>query len=131
MCRYLKIRRNGLNAVTPFLDKLNSVKQDDHALIRSFPGCIKQGLHTDYYSMRSHGKVPSVSPYSVLIALEEGSSIWIGLNEIHLSAGTAIILRGDTIHSGSAYEYDNIRYHIYMDVRGMHVASEGTHVHWV
>ena len=123
--------------MTPFLKKLNAVKEVDHvvsghALIRSYPGCKKQALHTDYFSMLPHARVRGVSmPYSCLVALESGSYVYLNDSKMILPKGSAVVFRGDVVHSGAEYSADNIRYHLYIDVRDKHVASEGTHVHWV
>jgi hypothetical protein len=134
--RYLRVPDDALLAMDPFLNWLESAKEAKHnvaghALLRSLPGCKKQDAHTDYYTMRSHGMVRTLTaPYSCVVALEEGSSFYINDVKIALDKGNAIILRGDVVHSGSEYKFDNIRYHIYIDVAGEHVANEGTHVHW-
>jgi hypothetical protein len=122
--------------VKPFLTHLESVKEEahrigGHALLRSLPGCKKQGAHMDYFTMKSHGPVSSdTQPYSCVLALETGSSIYVGDKKIELPIGSAIIFRGDVTHSGSEYKYDNIRYHLYIDVINKHEASKGTLIRW-
>ena len=133
----MKVMKTALKAMIPFLKELDAVKEPSHvigghALIKSLPGCPKQAAHTDYFSMPSHGKVKGRTvPYSCLLALEEGSFFYLNEEKISLSKGSVIILRGDVVHSGSEYDKDNIRYHIYMDVAGEHEARSADHVHWV
>eukprot|EP00603_Paraphysomonas_imperforata_P005138 CAMPEP_0114435292 /NCGR_PEP_ID=MMETSP0103-20121206/12751_1 /TAXON_ID=37642 ORGANISM="Paraphysomonas imperforata, Strain PA2" /NCGR_SAMPLE_ID=MMETSP0103 /ASSEMBLY_ACC=CAM_ASM_000201 /LENGTH=224 /DNA_ID=CAMNT_0001605305 /DNA_START=17 /DNA_END=688 /DNA_ORIENTATION=+ len=135
--RYLRVNSGSIRAVTPLLKTLEKVKEPEHivgghALIRSLRGCGKQGNHTDYFSMKSHGKVKGAAcPYSVVVALEDGSSLYVGDAKVSLPARSAIIFRGDVSHSGSEYALDNIRYHVYIDVNDMHEARKGTHVKWV
>jgi hypothetical protein len=68
-------------------------------------------------------------PYSVLIALEDDSFIYIEGNKISVPKGSAVVLRGNVTHSGSEYPKSNLRYHIYIDT-SEHVANEGSHVKW-
>jgi hypothetical protein len=70
-------------------------------------------------------------PYSCVVALEEGTSFYLGSRKMDLPAGSAIIFRGDVAHSGSEYAVDNIRFHLYIDVCDCHEARAGTHVRWV
>lgn len=134
--RYKVIKRDDLRALDPFFEKLESVKDSTHvvtglAMIRSLKGCPKQDPHTDYFSMRSHGKVKDcVLPYSGLVAVEQGSSIYVQGQKIALPCRSAVLIRGDIVHNGSGYNKDNIRVHFYLDVAGVHEASAGTHVHW-
>lgn len=102
-----------------------------HAMIRSLPGCVQQDYHTDYFSMRAKGQVTGeVCPYSILVAIENDSFIYVNGDKLSLPIATAIIMRGDVIHAGCEYSTDNMRLHIYMDVVGIHVAKEGTQVKW-
>jgi hypothetical protein len=103
------VRKGNIRALVPFLKILDDVKQPEHvigghALIRSLPGCGKQADHTDYFTMGSHGKVTGkVCPYSVVVALEGGSSIYMCGEKVNLPLGSAIVFRGDIRHSGSEY----------------------------
>ena len=61
LLRYKVLKRDDINALDPFFKKLESVKDSTHvltglAMIRSLKGCPKQDPHTDYFTMRSHGK---------------------------------------------------------------------------
>lgn len=133
---YKVLKRDDLTALEPFLEKLESVKDATHvitglAMIRSVSGCPKQDPHTDYFTMRSHGKTKDcVLPYSGLVAVERGSSIYVQGQKIDLPCRSAVLIRGDVVHNGSGYKKDNIRVHFYLDVAGVHEASAGTHVHW-
>lgn len=136
-CRYRQVRPKSLpECLQPFLAKLDEVKEDGHdvsghAMIRSLPGCAKQDYHYDYLSMRGNGKVTGVvCPYSILLALENDSYVYVNGEKLPLPIATAIIMRGDVLHSGSEYDTDNMRLHIYMDVVGFHVAKEGKDVKW-
>lgn len=83
--------------------------------------------------MPYNGKVrDDTNPYSVLVALEEGSSVYVKDVKVPLPCGCALIFRGDVVHSGSEYKYDNIRFHMYMDVVGSeHIAGKGKSIQWV
>ena len=136
LLRYKVIKRDDINALDPFFKKLESVKDPTHvmtglAMIRSLKGCPKQDPHTDYFTMRSHGKTKEcVLPYSGLVAVEHGSSIYVQGHKIVLPCRSAVLIRGDVVHNGSGYKKDNIRVHFYLDVAGVHEASAGTHVQW-
>jgi hypothetical protein len=136
MCRYLKVGKASILALKPFLKKLQEEKEElhevsGHALIRSLPGCRRQGNHTDYFDVRSHGKVEGKTmPYTCLVALEGDSFLYIEDKKIALRAGNVAIMRGDVVHAGSEYAVDNIRYHVYMDVAGVHKADSGDYVRW-
>eukprot|EP00603_Paraphysomonas_imperforata_P013847 CAMPEP_0114461428 /NCGR_PEP_ID=MMETSP0104-20121206/6270_1 /TAXON_ID=37642 ORGANISM="Paraphysomonas imperforata, Strain PA2" /NCGR_SAMPLE_ID=MMETSP0104 /ASSEMBLY_ACC=CAM_ASM_000202 /LENGTH=194 /DNA_ID=CAMNT_0001634199 /DNA_START=163 /DNA_END=747 /DNA_ORIENTATION=- len=129
--------REDLAVLDPFFQKLEEVKDPTHVVtglgyIRSLKGCPKQDPHTDYYSLRSHGKTKDiVMPYSGVVALEDGSSIYMDGQKVKLPRRSAVLFRGDVVHNGSEYKTDNIRVHFYMDVVKAHEASSGTHIHWV
>ena len=139
--RILEVAEDDIKALKlkPFLKALASVKEPEHdiagyALIKSFAGCKKQAPHTDYWCQRSNGKVRDVCmPYSGVVSLQCGSSLLLGHDNdrVKLPVGSAIIFRGDVVHSGSDYRSDNVRFHFYIDVKGKCVASEGIHVRWV
>ena len=135
--RYCRARAGNIKALVPFLKTLEEVKQPahivgGHALIRSLPGCGKQAEHRDYLTMGSHPKVRGEAcPYSVVVAVEGGSSLYVLGEKIDLPLGSAIVFRGDVRHSGSEYKTDNIRYHLYVDVLHDHEARKGTHVQWI
>ena len=136
MSRYLRVGAKSIKAMNPFLDFLQRVKEPahviaGHGLVRSLPLCIKQDEHKDYFSLRSHGKVlGSTMPYSILIALEHDAYVYLYGVKTPLPIGCAVVLRGDVLHSGSEYKNDNIRYHLYMDVKNVHVAEDGTQLQW-
>ena len=135
--RSKKLKRNNIPCLIPFLDRLEAVKEKDHvlggfSLIRSLEGCPKQDDHTDYYSYRKKGKqIGLVHAYSCLISLEDQSSIYIGAEKVSVPRRAAVIFRGDVVHSGSDYTKDNIRYHLYMDVKNVYEAKVATHICWV
>lgn len=135
--RYCKVTARSIRALVPFLRGLEAVKESSHvigghALIRSFKGCGKQASHTDYFTMGSKGAVKKETmPYSCVVAVEDGSYFYVKDEKISLPAGSAIVFRGDVVHSGSEYAKDNIRYHVYMDVDKRHEARDGSYVKWV
>lgn len=135
--RYCKVTPGCIRALVPFLRGLEAVKESSHvigghALIRSFDGCGKQASHTDYFTMESKGAVKKdTMPYSCVVVVEGGSSLYLKEEKISLPAGSAIVFRGDVVHSGSEYSRDNIRYHLYMYVDKKHEASDGAYVKWV
>lgn len=134
--RYLKVEPSSIDGLIPFLNKIDEIKEPGHVVgghgfIRSFKGCPRQALHTDYFSVLEKVKVKGiVQPYSCVVSVEAGSSIYIGTVKIDLPAGSAIIFRGDCVHGGAEYMKDNIRYHLYIDVEEKHVARHGEAVSW-
>ena len=54
--------------------------------------------------------------------------MYVKEEKVDIPLGYAIIFRGDVRHSSSEYDCDNIRYHLHIDVVGLHEAREGTHV---
>lgn len=134
--RYLPVRPDRFKALAPFFKKIDEEKEpghkvDGHALIQSLPGCVAQRSHTDFFNHRSHGAKEGTFPYSILIALMDGCSVYIEGIKYPLPKGAAAIIRGDVTHNGSEYDEINYRYHIYLDVPPHHVASEGTHIRWL
>ena len=133
--RQLKLRRNTLTAVTPFLNYLEKKKSKQHILggyflLRSLPGCQRQALHQDYLSLQHKTTLEEVMPYAVLIALEDDTSIYVNDKKYEIPKGAAFIFRGDVQHSGSEYACDNIRFHLYIDVKSRHECRNGADLRW-
>ena len=40
----------------------------------------------------------------------------MGEGEIYLDQGDCLVFDGDCVHAGSAYDYDNVWLHVYLDV---------------
>lgn len=103
----------------------------DWVLLESRPGCRQQAAHTDY--------VPTPAllaagdddiPLLFLLALEDDTrlEVWpraciagkprrypVFQTTLRLSAGDAVLFRGDLVHAGSAYDTRNLRLHAYLD----------------
>lgn len=97
--------------------------------IQSNPGCQRQAMHCDLPPDSNHEKLQSIG---VLVAIEFGTSMWIWPGshrlhdieipvdfppipavQVHMEPGDVLCFRGDLIHAGAAYVYENIRLHAY------------------
>lgn len=100
----------------------------DWVLLQSSPGCRQQAAHTDYIPTPELKRASdSTIPLLCIIALQDNTTleVWprthrlrrypILQRTITLSAGDALIFRGDLVHAGSAYSAENIRLHVYLD----------------
>jgi ectoine hydroxylase-related dioxygenase (phytanoyl-CoA dioxygenase family) len=105
----------------------------DVVLLVSRPGCRRQAAHTDYVpTSELLSATDAEMPLLFLLALEDDTTleVWpqshlviqgrrggpaVRSQTVHLSAGDAILFRGDLIHAGSAYDNQNMRIHAYLD----------------
>jgi hypothetical protein len=100
----------------------------DWVLLKSLPGCRQQAAHTDYVpSPELHVASDDTVPLLFLLAVEDNTrlEVWprshrprrypIMQTTVTLSAGDALIFRGDLVHAGSAYSDQNVRIHAYLD----------------
>ena len=103
----------------------------DWLLLESRPGCRQQAAHTDYVpTPELHGVCDDEMPLLFLLALEDDTrlEVWpraclagkprrypVFQETVRLSAGDAVLFRGDLVHAGSAYDRQNIRIHAYLD----------------
>ena len=124
-----------LSAVQSFLDELNLKKQPAHTiggytLLRSKPGCVMQGEHTDFFVNPKKDRMSGKdTPHVGLIALENSTTLQVEGQKVVVPKGSCLIMRGSVLHAGSDYDVDNIRFHFYMDTPH-YVASGGTHTQW-
>jgi hypothetical protein len=102
-----------------------TVLEQGCSTLLSLSGCIKQRPHTDF----DPGAKGSALSLACLIALEEGTQFHFYLggdkNErlVSLHPGDLLVFRGDCPHSGAAYEKENIRIHMYVDLQRRGVCS--------
>lgn len=116
-----KIRRDDpvyMGMLTCLASEMVGRVVDDAVLVRSFPGCRRQKLHTDYDPTLVERAI--LKPIGVLVALEaEGADVHIraegGDSVLHMERGQILVFDGDVVHAGAAYERDNIRLHAYFD----------------
>lgn len=136
-----KRRQVDLSAHHPVIQPIRAALQKAHpshtirdfALLVSRPGCRCQAAHTDYVPTPAMLRATDTEmPLLFLLALEDNTTleVWpqshlvvqgyrgppaIQRQTVHLSAGDAILFRGDLVHAGSAYESQNLRIHAYLD----------------
>lgn len=100
----------------------------DWVLLESRPGCRQQAAHTDYVPIPELTAARDEEvPLLFLLALEDDTrlEVWprthrprrypVFRTTVGLSAGDAVLFRGDLVHAGSAYERQNLRIHAYLD----------------
>lgn len=86
--------------MVPLLKKLEEVKEDSHvagghALMRVYKDCPRQGTHMDYFTVEPHSKVRGETlPYSVVVALESNSFLYVEGAKVSLPARHAVVFRG-------------------------------------
>ena len=130
-----RIKPNTITEVCLLMDTLDKVKEPVHiiggcSLLRSLPGCGVQKNHTDYAVGNKKGTFSGIgAPYVGLVALENNTTLNIEGKVVCIPLGACLIMRGNVIHAGSAYNVDNIRFHFYMDT-DMYVARNGRHTEW-
>ena len=104
---------------------------NDYVILKSKAGCQKQAAHMDYIPTHALLDSGNKIPLLFLLALEDNTKllVWpqshtlhktishatISHIEVNLSAGDAIVFRGDLVHAGASYDTDNIRVHVYLD----------------
>jgi ectoine hydroxylase-related dioxygenase (phytanoyl-CoA dioxygenase family) len=136
-----KRRQVDLSARHPVIQPIRAALQKanpahtihNFVLLVSRPGCRRQAAHTDYVPTPELLRASnSEMPLLFLLALEDNTTleVWpqshlimhghrggpaIQRQTVHLSAGDAILFRGDLVHAGSAYERQNMRIHAYLD----------------
>ena len=127
--RQLTLRGPMIGALRKRLGELfpeHTVK--DWVLLQSLPGCRQQAAHTDYVpSPALQFASDAAVPLLFLLAVEDNTrlEVWprshrprrypILQKTVTLSAGDAVIFRGDLVHAGSAYSEQNVRIHAYID----------------
>lgn len=103
----------------------------DWVLLESRPGCRQQAAHTDYVpTSELLAARAEEMPLLFLLALEDDTrlEVWpraclagkprrypVFQKTVRLSAGDAVLFRGDLVHAGSAYDRQNLRIHAYLD----------------
>ena len=89
---------------------------NDMVLLYSKKGCKKQQYHYDYDPDKVTNNIRR-KPCGVLFAIEDNTKLNIlGEGEVYLNQGDCLVFEGDCVHGGSAYNYDNVRLHTYLDV---------------
>lgn len=111
-------------------------------IIKSLRGCRSQMVHCDYDPESLTDLRDDMVPHGMLVALEEGTSLLVypgshrlkeveqpeGAVSVHLSAGDAVVFRGDLLHAGSSYSSENTRMHVYLDAPGVPRSLNVTHL---
>jgi hypothetical protein len=90
----------------------------DAVILRSCAGCARQQWHCDYDP--SEVANARVKPLGILAALEpSGARLHLLYAQteytIDLEEGQILAFDGDVVHSGSDYDQENVRIHIYLD----------------
>lgn len=112
----------------------------DTVVLLSKAGCCDQAPHTDVEIYQLHRNVKRLGddgvfdgfPLGCLAALQDQTylNVWDGSinfdaqkeyshSRIELHAGDLFIFRVDLVHSGAAYEEDNVRIHCFLDREGI------------
>lgn len=76
------------------------------SFLRSLPGVEKQDDHTDF-DFRDYLPPPAfrrAKPFSIWIALADGSHLWLSGVNRQFNAGDVVVFAGDCRHSGAANE---------------------------
>ena len=137
-----KRRQVDLSARHPAIQPIRVALQKAHpshtirdvVLLVSKPGCRRQAAHTDYVPTTDLLNATDIEmPLLFLLALEHDTilEVWpqshlvvqgrrggpsVRRQTVHLSAGDAILFRGDLVHAGAAYpDRQNMRIHAYLD----------------
>ena len=86
--------------------------------LHSFPGCLQQQFHTDYDA----GSVnrAECKPLGILAALQDNTFFILQDQQLALQKGDLLAFDGDLVHAGAAYEENNTRIHVYLDVPSVH-----------
>ena len=84
----------------------------DAYVLHSKRGCRAQQLHTDYEA--SAVRALRRKPLSVLVALQDGTSLTLKTERVLLNAGDMCTFEGDVMHAGSAYDSHNTRLFMYI-----------------
>ena len=96
----------------------------DAMALRSLAGCGRQPWHWDF-NKDELGSVPDDEmPLSCVVALQCNTRFHLkpdGCRDedgviVAMDAGDLLIFRGDMLHAGAAYEEENWRLHIYLDI---------------
>lgn len=83
--------------------------------LRTLGGSKDQAEHTDYDTDDDRYKT-RIFPMGLLLALDEGATFKVRGKKVDIPKGGAVLFRGNLKHSGSGYEEDNIRAHMYIVV---------------
>lgn len=117
------IKRTIMNQLKKYIDLENVYEFRDWVVLHSLPGCDEQIPHTDVDPNEVRKHLNGVPPLVCLVSVQEGTRLVIwdkvyGRIEPDLEPYDFIIMRGDTIHAGSAYEKENVRIHVFLDPMG-------------
>lgn len=108
--------------------------------LHSAPGCQEQAAHRDFdLECFDEGQVP----VGVLVAIEPGTTldVWpfpkggtkrgtkkgtkkVKRHQVKLDQGDVLVFRGDCVHAGSAYRFENTRLHCYLDLKGTRLLNK-------
>lgn len=96
----------------------------DVMALRSLPGCDRQPWHWDFNPDNLAGMSDEQMPLSCVVALQDSTRFHFKSNgcrnedgeTVTIEAGDLLIFRGDMLHAGAAYEEENWRLHMYLDV---------------
>jgi hypothetical protein len=95
-------------------------KMEGGAHLLSYKNGTVQEKHIDFLSLSQSGSVytqQEVSkryPYVLLGAFQEGTALRIEGTLVKIPKGACLIMRGDVVHQGCAYNKTNIRFHMYL-----------------
>lgn len=91
-------------------------------VLQSLNGCKQQQWHVDYDPQKN------TTGFGMLLALQNGTRLETLEATIHLNQGDLLIFNGDLVHAGSWYDYENLRIHAYLDVKGSHRLANSTYI---
>ena len=123
--RMAKLEKTGPDVIMKrkVLDKLTELGElierslSNAATLHSLDNSSRQKSHRnfnpDYVSQLKPG---SVKPASLLLCIQEGTSLVIRGVEHVIPLGYAILFDGDVEHGGASYRFSNVRVHMYFNV---------------
>ena len=83
-------------------------------VMHSKAGCKRQAWHTDYDPRTLENA--KTKPMGVILALQAVTFFATPHKTYELGAGDVLCFDGDVVHAGAAYEMENTRMHMYLDV---------------
>ena len=94
-------------------------------VLHSKRGCKRQAFHSDF-DVNAFVDV-RVKPCSVLLALEDQTTLHFLSGPVELSRGDILIFDGDVVHAGSEYHAENTRFFMYVGIPGVSAPENETY----
>ena len=95
-------------------------------VLHSKRGCKRQAFHSDFDVNAFVGV--RVKPCSVLLALEDHTTLHFVSGPVELSRGDIMMFEGDVVHAGSEYIHaDNTRFFMYVGIPGVSAPENDTY----